>query len=101
MATSNSEQMNPTSSSHNRQTWKLEEAKARFSEVVRLARDKEPQHVTVRGQDAVVILSAQTFEEIAPLLKEPNLHQLLSQSPLSQLEFDSPGEPFPIRDIEL
>lgn len=101
MPTSNSEQMNPTGPIQNRQTWKLEDAKARFSELVRLARDHEPQHVTVRGQDAVVILSAQAFEEIAPFLKEPNLHQLLSQSPLSQLAFDSPSDVFPIRDIEL
>ena len=39
-------------------TWKLEDAKARFSEVVRLARSQGPQRVTVRGQDAVVVLSA-------------------------------------------
>ncbi len=101
MQTSNPDQMNSTSFKHTQHTWKLEDAKARFSEVVRLARDHEPQHITVRGQDAVVIISAQTFEEIAPLLEQPNLHTLLSQSPLSQLEFDSPSDTFPIRDVEL
>ena len=29
--------------------WKLEDAKARLSEVVRLARDHAPQRITVRG----------------------------------------------------
>jgi len=36
--------------------WKLEDAKARFSEVVRHAREDGPQRVTVRGQDAVVVM---------------------------------------------
>ena len=44
------------------QAWKLQDAKARFSELVRLARAGEPQRVTVRGEDAVVIVSAEAFE---------------------------------------
>jgi antitoxin Phd len=47
--------------------WKLEDAKARFSEVVRRARSEGPQRVTVRGRDAVVVISA---EELARLLPE-------------------------------
>ena len=43
--------------------WKLQDAKARFSEVVRLARGGEPQRVTVHGEDAVVIVSAADFEK--------------------------------------
>jgi antitoxin Phd len=46
-------------------TWRLEEAKARFSEVVRRARTDGPQRVTVRGQDAVVVIAV---EELARLL---------------------------------
>ncbi len=46
-------------------TWRLEEVKARFSEVVRRARTDGPQHVTVRGQDAVVVIAV---EELARLL---------------------------------
>jgi prevent-host-death family protein len=73
------------------QNWKLEDAKAHLSEVVRLARDTEPQRITVRGQDAVVVLSAQTFAQLLPLLAEPSLHHLLSQSPLSRLDFEQSG----------
>ncbi len=40
---------------------KLKDAKARLSDVVRLAREQGPQHVTVRGKDAVVILSAADY----------------------------------------
>jgi prevent-host-death family protein len=46
--------------------WKLEDAKARFSEVVRHARKDGPQRVTVRGQDAVVVMSVEEFERLVP-----------------------------------
>ncbi|MDN5928611.1 MAG: type II toxin-antitoxin system Phd/YefM family antitoxin [Hyphomicrobiales bacterium] len=46
--------------------WKLEDAKARFSEVVRNAREQGPQRVTVRGNDAVVIMSVEEFERLVP-----------------------------------
>jgi antitoxin Phd len=46
-------------------TWKLEDAKARFSEVVRRARDEGPQAVTVRGRRAVVIIDADEYERLA------------------------------------
>jgi antitoxin Phd len=71
--------------------WKLEDAKAQFSEVVRLAREQVPQLITVRGEDAVVVISAQEFTKLLPLLQQPSLHGLLSQSPLSRLDFESPS----------
>src|SRR3546814_5211980 len=46
--------------------WKLEDAKARFSEVVRRARSDGPQRVSVRGKDAVVVVSAEEFERLLP-----------------------------------
>lgn len=45
--------------------WKLEDAKARFSEVVRRARDEGPQSVTVRGQRRVVVVDAEEFDRMA------------------------------------
>jgi prevent-host-death family protein len=81
--------------------WKLEDAKARFSEVVRLAREQAPQRITVRGEDAVVIISAQEFAKLLPLLEQPNLHALLSQSPLSRLDFEQPSIQPTVRDVEL
>jgi prevent-host-death family protein len=39
--------------------WKLEDAKNRFSEVVRLALAHKPQRVTRGGRDAVIVLSAE------------------------------------------
>jgi antitoxin Phd len=42
--------------------WKLQDAKARFSELVRRARTGKPQRVTVHGKDAVVIVDAERYE---------------------------------------
>lgn len=81
-------------------TWKLEDAKSRFSEVVRLAKQAEPQRITVRGEDAVVIISSQLFEKLMPLLAQPSLHELLSQSPLSKLDFETTSVESPVRELE-
>lgn len=42
--------------------WKLQDAKARFSELVRRARTGEPQHVTLHGKEAVVVVDPERFE---------------------------------------
>ena len=42
--------------------WKLQDAKARFSEVVRRARAGDPQQVTVHGKEAVVIVDPERFD---------------------------------------
>lgn len=82
-------------------SWRLEEAKARFSEVVRLARAKGPQRVTVRGEDAVVVLSAEEYARLAPAAAAPNLAALFSQGPFARLEDFDPDvlrERAPTRD---
>ena len=45
--------------------WKLEDAKNRFSEVVRRARTEGPQLVTKHGKEAAVVLSAEAYREMA------------------------------------
>ena len=45
--------------------WQLQEAKARLSEVVRQACSEGPQTITVRGEDAVVVLSAEQYASLA------------------------------------
>ena len=50
--------------------WKLEDAKARFSEVVRLAATQGPQLVTIRGKQAAVILAPEEYERLLPKPKE-------------------------------
>jgi antitoxin Phd len=62
-------------------TWKLEDAKNRFSEVVRRAVEHEPQLVTRNGREAVVIVSAEDYER---LVAPRNLVQFLRDSPLAE-----------------
>jgi len=81
--------------------WKLEDAKARLSELVRVARQRGPQRVTVYGKDAVVVLAAEDYARLAPIWTQPSLHALLSNSPLRDLEISPAKERSPVREIEL
>lgn len=60
--------------------WKLEDARNRFSEVVRRAMAGEPQLVTRHGRDAVVILDA---EEYRRLTAPRDLLEFLRDSPFA------------------
>jgi prevent-host-death family protein len=66
--------------------WNLEDAKARFSELVRQARDRGPQRVTVRGQDAVVVVSAADYARLAPAASKTTLAALFADGPFSRLD---------------
>ena len=46
------------------QDWQLQDAKNRFSEVVKKARDDGPQTVTVHGQRAAVVVSALDYDAL-------------------------------------
>jgi prevent-host-death family protein len=80
-------------------SWKLEDAKARFSELVRRAHVEGPQRVSVRGRPAVVIVDAEAYERLAapkPLL---GLVDFLEGLHLDGL--DLTREPDVGRDVEL
>ena len=58
--------------------WQMQEAKAKFAELVRRANSQGPQVVTYRGADAAVVLSMEEYRR----LKEPQrsfLEHLLSE----------------------
>ena len=80
--------------------WKLGQAKARFSEIVRLAAAGQPQRVTVRGRDAVVVVAAEEFDRLRARNAAPSLHDLLSQSPLARLEFGGESAQGPARKVD-
>ncbi len=81
--------------------WKLQDAKAHFSDLVRRARGEGPQRVTVYGEDAVVVVSATEFARMIRPADRPSLYELLSQSPLRDVDFDFAGERSPVREVEL
>jgi len=61
-------------------TWKLQDAKARFSEVVRRAREGKPQRVTVHGKQAVVVVDAERFDIRAKIPEENTLAGFVGRS---------------------
>jgi antitoxin Phd len=66
--------------------WKLEDAKARFSEVVRRAQAEGPQRVTVRGRPAVVVVDADEFDRIATSKPELPFVQFMQSLGLGDLD---------------
>ena len=69
--------------------WKLEEAKARFSEVVRRAREEGPQRVTYRGRDAVVVIAVDELKRVLPGEKPADsLVDFLRSTALGELEVE-------------
>jgi prevent-host-death family protein len=61
-------------------SWKLEDAKNRFSELVRRALASGPQRVTRNGRDAVVVISASEYERLAA---PRDLVTFMRESPLA------------------
>jgi len=86
---------------NNLPAWKLQDAKARFSALVREAREKGPQCVTLHGKDAVVVLAAEEFARLVGTADRPSLHELLSQSPFADLDFEPASVRSPVREVAL
>jgi len=69
--------------------WQLQTAKARFSEVFRLARAIGPQLITRQGKEAVVVLSVEQFDQLVARAPQPtSLVRFFAESPLAGLELD-------------
>jgi prevent-host-death family protein len=64
--------------------WQLQEAKARFSEVFRLARESGPQRVTKHGRTAVVVLPAEDYDRLSQVrAHQGSLVKFFADSPLA------------------
>ena len=60
--------------------WPVQEAKARFSEVLRAA-EKEPQHITLRGQEKAVLISAQEYRRLRKRKSDRTLYDIWRSAP--------------------
>ena len=89
----------PTGDLPNR--WHLQNAKARFSELVRRVRSDGPQHVTVHGRDEVVVISAEEFRRLKGGLTGQALVDALQSSPYPELEIEPQRGAMPVRDVQL
>lgn len=72
--------------------WSVERTKARLSEVIRRARQEGPQRVTLRGRDAVVILSAEEYERLAPPKPRGRLTDFLRSTGLADIDVSRPED---------
>ena len=81
--------------------WRLQDAKARFSELVRRAHSEGPQHVTLHGRDAVVVVDAGEFERLKGKRTGRLLVEALRASPHREIEIAPPRSRMPVRDAGL
>lgn len=81
--------------------WLLQNAKARFSELVRRVRSHGPQHVTVHGRDEVVVISAEEYRRLKGEQTGAALITALQASPSPEIEIAPRRAAMPVRDAAL
>jgi antitoxin (DNA-binding transcriptional repressor) of toxin-antitoxin stability system len=86
---------------HHTRTWSLQDAKARLSEVIRLALTEGPQLVTIHGRPAVTIEQTPSMAEKFKGRSALDVYRSLDKGP--PVDFDVPERPddAPGRDIDL
>ena len=67
--------------------WQLQDAKNRLSELVRKAVEEGPQLITVRGDDAVVVIAAENYRKLIARPKE-GFVEFIRNSPLAGVDLD-------------
>ncbi|CAN7464480.1 type II toxin-antitoxin system Phd/YefM family antitoxin [Pseudoduganella sp. LjRoot289] len=81
-------------------TWQMQEAKARLSELVKLAESEGPQDITLHGRSVAVVLSRSAFESLSG--SKQSLVEFMRQSPLYGLEeIDFERDPSVTREVDL
>jgi len=81
--------------------WLLQDAKARFSELVRKVRSEGPQHVTVHGRDEVVVIAAEEFRRLKGSATGQALIEAMRASPHRDIEIEPRRGTMPVRDVSL
>jgi len=81
--------------------WRLQDAKARLSEVVRQAQQRGPQRVTLHGRDAVVVVRADEFDRIQRPISGRDIVAALAASPLAEVTIERLSVKSPVRDVSL
>ena len=81
--------------------WRLQDAKARFSELVRLARQAGPQRVTVRGRDAVVVVSSEEYDRLRHPETGEALVRAMADRRVRDLDMEHAKVTPSVRDVKL
>ena len=91
----------PARAGSRRGLWALQDAKARFSEVVRKAKTEGPQRITVHGREEVVVVSVEEYRRVKGERTGHALVQVLQDSPLRDITIDHEPTYGPVRGVEL
>ena len=81
--------------------WIFQDAKARLSEVVRRARSEGPQHVTVHGRDAVVVVAEEEFRRLKGEVTGAALVAAMQASPSRDVDIEPKRARMPVRTVDL
>jgi len=82
--------------------WQLQTAKAKFSEVFRLARTEGPQRITRQGKEGVVMISDEQYDRLMVKSRQPqSIVQFFRESPLVGVDLDLEREKDTGRDVQL
>jgi prevent-host-death family protein len=83
------------------QTWQIQEAKARLSELVKRAEADGPQDITLHGRSVAVVLSRAAYDRLSG--QQASLLDFMQASPLAGLdgELTFERDTSPVRDITL
>jgi prevent-host-death family protein len=79
--------------------WLLQDAKARFSELVRKVRSEGPQHVTVHGRDEVVVIAAEDFRRLKGEKTGQALIKALQASPCREIDLTPARSAMVVRGV--
>ncbi len=79
--------------------WQLQQAKARLSEVVKLAQSEGPQAITVHGKPTAVLLSHEEFTRLSG--QRPPFAEFIRHSPLAGVALETKRERSPPRKVRL
>ena len=80
-------------------TWQLQEAKSKFSDVVKRALSEGPQGITVRGEPVAVLISRAEYTRLTH--PKPGFVEFMRNSPLAGLALDIERQPDLTREIAL
>ena len=82
--------------------WQIQTAKARFSEVFRLARTEGPQRITRRGKEGVVMISDEQYQRLTVKSQKPkSIVRFFRESPLAGVELELERDRDTGREIDL
>lgn len=93
---------NSTGAKQEKESWQLQAAKARFSELFRKALSDGPQIVTRQGKEKVVVLTVEYFEQLKQRARQPqSLVRFFAESPLVGLRIEVNRSRDAGRDVEI